>query len=78
MSTVNPVHNAFEASRQPAEGQDSAPPCEGCKAAFVRRRRWQRFCSPACRNDWHHRNSMPTADRLEDLERRVKALEAKA
>lgn len=50
-------------------------PCEGCTKPFAARRAWQRFCSPACRNDWHRRNDMPAADRLEALERRVKVLE---
>lgn len=27
--------------------------CESCKAEFTRRRKWQRFCSVDCRNDWH-------------------------
>lgn len=50
-------------------------PCEGCGGGFLAKRRWQRFCGTACRNDWHRRNSMPAGDRLEDVERRVKELE---
>lgn len=69
--------NAIPATPSQSEGQGSAPPCEGCKAPFSRKRRWQRFCSTACRNDWHRRNAMPAADRIEDLERRVKALESR-
>lgn len=58
-----------------AEGQGSAPPCEQCKQPFLRKRRWQRFCSTACRNEWHRRDAMGPAERLADLEQRVNALE---
>lgn len=69
--------NASTAVSAPPEGQGSAPPCEQCKEPFARKRRWQRFCSTGCRNEWHHRNAMPDSDRIADLERRVKALEEK-
>ena len=69
---------ASTATAAPGEGQDSAPPCENCQQAFPRKRRWQRFCSTACRNEWHRKDQMAPADRLADLERRVKALEDKA
>lgn len=28
--------------------------CTWCPVLFKPRRRWQRFCSPKCRNDYHH------------------------
>lgn len=77
MNTPEMRPNASESAPGPVEGQGSAPPCEGCGQAFLAKRRWQRFCSNSCRSDWHRRRDMPTAERLEDLERRVKALEAK-
>jgi hypothetical protein len=66
---------ASTASPAPAEGQDSAPPCEQCKQPFLRKRRWQRFCGVPCRNEFHHRNAMPEVERIADLERRVKEIE---
>lgn len=70
--------NANPAVSEPSDGKDSAPPCENCLQPFARKRRWQRFCSTACRNDWHRKDQMAPADRIADLERRVKALEDKA
>ena len=69
--------DASTAAPAAAEGKGSAPPCEACQKPFARRRKWQRFCSTACRNDWHRREAMGPTGRLEDLERRVKALEEK-
>jgi hypothetical protein len=67
--------NASTATSAPAEGQGGAHPCEGCGTPFKRARRWQRFCGKNCRNEWHRREKMGPTGRLEDLERRVKALE---
>lgn len=39
-----------------AQGAASARPevlCDACTHPFAPRKRWQRFCSPRCRNDWH-------------------------
>jgi hypothetical protein len=33
---------------------DGQTRCEACPALFKPRKKWQRFCSPRCRNDWHH------------------------
>ena len=60
-----------------AEGEGQGKPCEACQKPFSARRKWQRFCSTACRNEWHRREAMGPTGRLEDLERRVKALEEK-
>ena len=36
-------------------GATAAPQatCDACQGLFKRRKRWQRFCSTKCRNDWH-------------------------
>lgn len=33
--------------------QSKTAVCPKCKCQFVQNRRWQRFCSPDCRDDWH-------------------------
>jgi hypothetical protein len=50
-------------------------PCEGCGNPFSASRRWQRFCGPACRSEWHRKKALGPEGRLAELERRVKALE---
>jgi hypothetical protein len=32
---------------------DGQIPCGACPALFKPKKKWQRFCSPKCRNDWH-------------------------
>jgi hypothetical protein len=39
-----------EAQRAAAQPETT---CDACTKPFARRKRWQRFCSPKCRNDWH-------------------------
>lgn len=52
-------------------------PCEECGSPFAASRRWQRFCKPGCRNEWHRKRQIGPDGRIAELERRVAALEAK-
>lgn len=52
--------------------------CDGCGGVFAPRRRWQRFCKPGCRSAFHTAMSPEALRRdIEDLKRRLAALEAK-
>ncbi len=54
-----------------------APICRNpaCAKQFSPRRRWQVFCCSACRRAFHSQGSV--AERLDDLERRIRSLEEK-
>ena len=41
--------------------------CRSCGKEYTRTRKWQRYCSPACRLTWHQKRQRPTADRTVDL-----------
>lgn len=36
--------------------------CDHCGESFVPTRKWQRFCSPACRFSWHHQKPNRTCE----------------
>lgn len=59
------------------EGKGSLKPCAACQKPFAARRKWARFCSTNCRNEWH-RSMTPEAMRrdIDELLRKVQALEA--
>lgn len=47
--TTLPMHGeAQSAARQHPEAH-----CDACTRPFPQKKRWQRFCRPKCRNDWH-------------------------
>lgn len=49
--------------------------CECCGTGFERRKRWQRFCSNKCRQDFHRQKA--SIDReVHQLRARVEVLEA--
>lgn len=51
--------------------------CPVCRDEFVRRREWQRFCSPGCRRVFHQPKVTieALAKRVDELERRLSVLE---
>jgi hypothetical protein len=46
--TALPMHGEAAGTTLPAQAT-----CDACPNLFKRRKRWQRFCSSRCRNDWH-------------------------
>lgn len=46
--TASPMH--LEQAGAPAQAE---PTCEQCGGPRAAKLRWQRFCGPKCRNDWH-------------------------
>ena len=43
----------------------TAHECEHCKREYLQVRKWQRFCTSACRDRWHNESK---AKRIEELE----------
>ena len=54
--------------------QAAQQPCVQCRAMFTPKRRWARFCSPACRSAFN-RSPSALAEKIAELEKRVAALE---
>jgi hypothetical protein len=69
MENASPMH-AEVASAQETPGAT----CDACQGSFTARKRWQRFCSPKCRNDWH--TWTKTVREARELVRQVLAGEA--
>ena len=65
-------------SHQATEATAAESRCPVCNQPFRARRKWQRFCSPKCRNEYH--GSMTTEALRRDidaLKARLEALEAR-
>lgn len=56
-----------------AENAGSGTLCRQCREPFAQKRPWQKFCSTVCRRTHHSEGG---AKQIEDLERRVRELEA--
>jgi len=49
--------------------------CENCQREYLQVRKWQRFCTSACRDRWHNESK---AKRIEELEALLAKVEEKA
>lgn len=67
------IVNAPEMRQDALPAQEKA--CEECRVSFPARRRWQRFCGPACRSEFHRKKALGPEGRISELERKVAALE---
>jgi len=45
---------ANELATEEDVAKKSNPKCQRCQRPFKPSKTWQRFCSPACRDEWHN------------------------
>lgn len=66
---------ATQMHRRNDQGENAATGtlCRQCRSPFAPKKSWQKFCSTACRRVHHAGGGMA---RLDDLENRVRDLEA--
>lgn len=68
--------NATQMHLEHAGAQEVA--CQTCGGLFKRKRHWQRFCRPECRNDYHAKMDPATMRReLDELKAEVRSLKAR-
>ena len=68
------MHLDSAQATQPAKDE---PKCPVCRASFLARRKWQRFCSPKCRNEYHSSMTPEVLRRdIDELKRQVVELRA--